>query len=219
MINNKNQNNLKNFFATTFLGGVVVILPLAIFALLANWIISLIGGILDPIVSLFPEKWNHTLLRLIAFGILVIICFGIGLLVKTQFGSTMFSWVEDHWLSKLPFYSTIKETTQQIIGKDKSPFSKVVLIDPYGSGAKMIGFVTDEDKNSGRITVFSPTAPNPTNGFVFIVHEKDVEFLDVRSEEALRNIIGLGSGTSSIINRVVSKKDLTVIEKIEKPTS
>lgn len=206
MINNKNRDNLKNFLATTFLGGVVVILPLAIFALLANWIISLIGGILDPIVSLFPEKWNHTLLRLIAFGILVIICFGIGLLVKTQFGSTMFSWVEDHWLSKLPFYSTIKETTQQIIGKDKSPFSKVVLIDPYGSGAKMIGFVTDEDIINKRLTVFSPTAPNPTNGFVFIIDEKDAEFLDVKADEALRNIIGLGSGSATLITKVKKNK-------------
>lgn len=197
-----NNNNFKDFLATTFLGGVVVILPLAIFALLANWIISLVGGILDPIVSLFPEKWNHTLLRLSAFAILMLLCFGIGLLVKTQFGSTMFTWVEDHWLSRLPFYSTIKETTQQIIGKDKSPFSQVVLIDPYGSGVKMIGFVTDEDISNNRLTVFSPTAPNPTNGFVFIVDAKDVEFLDVKADEALRNIIGLGSGSASLIRKV-----------------
>lgn len=197
-----NNNNFKDFLATTFLGGVVVILPLAIFALLANWIISLVGGILDPIVSLFPEKWNHTLLRLSAFAILMLLCFGIGLLVKTQFGSTMFTWVEDHWLSRLPFYSTIKETTQQIIGKDKSPFSQVVLIDPYRSGVKMIGFVTDEDISNNRLTVFSPTAPNPTNGFVFIVDAKDVEFLDVKADEALRNIIGLGSGSASLIRKV-----------------
>lgn len=201
------NKNLKSFLATTFLGGLVVILPLAIFALLANWIISLIGGVLDPIVSLFPEKWNQSFLKLIAFGIVVLVCFGIGLLVKTQFGNTLFSCVEEHWLAKLPFYSTIKETTQQIIGKDKSPFSKVVLIDPYGSGIKMIGFVTDEDKVFKILTVFSPTAPNPTNGFVFIVKEKDVEYLDIRAEEAIRNIIGLGSGTANLTNKIIGKKD------------
>lgn len=202
------NKNLKSFLATTFLGGLVVILPLAIFALLANWIISLIGGILNPIVSLFPAEWdNQNLLKFIAFGIIVLLCFGIGLLVKTHFGNNMFNWVEENWLAKLPFYSTIKETTQQIIGKDKSPFSKVVLIDPYGSGIKMIGFVTDEDKTFKILTVFSPTAPNPTNGFVFIVKEKDVEYLDIRAEEAIRNIIGLGSGTANLTNKIIGKKD------------
>jgi uncharacterized membrane protein len=201
------NKNLKSFLATTFLGGLVVILPLAIFALLANWIISLVGGVLEPIVSLFPEKWNQTLLKLIAFGILVLLCFGIGLLVKTQFGSTLFSWVEENWLSRLPFYSTIKETTQQIIGKDKSPFSKVVLLDPYGNGVKMIGFVTDEDKENKVLTVFSPTAPNPPNGFVFIVNEDDIQYLDIRAEEAIRNIIGLGSGTANIHSKIIKKKE------------
>jgi uncharacterized membrane protein len=202
------SNNFKNFLATTFLGGLVVILPLAIFAILANWILSLIGGILDPIVSLFPEKWNQTLLRLSAFAVIVIICFLIGLLVKTQFGSTMFNWVEENWMAKLPFYSTIKETTQQLIGKDKTPFAKVVLVDPYGSGVKMIGFVTDEDPSTKRYTIFVPTAPNPTNGFVFILKEDVIEFLDVRSEEAMRSIIGLGSGSAGIINKIRLLEDL-----------
>jgi uncharacterized membrane protein len=202
------SNSLKNFLATTFLGGLVVILPLAIFAILANWILSLIGGVLDPIVSLFPEKWNQTLLKMAAFAVIVIICFLIGLLVKTQFGSSIFNWVEENWMAKLPFYSTIKETTQQLIGKDKTPFAKVVMVDPFGSGVKMIGFVTDEEPNTKRYTIFVPTAPNPTNGFVFILKEDEIEFLDVRSEEAMRTIIGLGSGSAGIINKVKLLEDL-----------
>jgi uncharacterized membrane protein len=202
------SNSLKKFLATTFLGGLVVILPLAIFAILANWILSLIGGVLNPIVSLFPEKWNHTLLKMAAFAVIVIICFLIGLLVKTQFGSSIFNWVEENWMAKLPFYSTIKETTQQLIGKDKTPFAKVVMVDPFGSGVKMIGFVTDEEPSTKRYTIFVPTAPNPTNGFVFVLKEEVIEFLDVRSEEAMRTIIGLGSGSAGIINKVKLLEDL-----------
>lgn len=192
------MSNFKNFLATTFLGGLVVILPLAIFGLLANWIISIIGGFLDPIVSLFPGDLDATLVKLIAFAIITAFCFLIGLVVKTQFGTAIFNWVEENTIARLPFYTGIKETVQQFIGNEKTPFSRVVLVEPFAKGAKMIGFVTDENEEEGIYTVFAPTAPNPTNGYVFIVPKEQIEFLDVKSEQAMKNIVSLGAGTADI---------------------
>ena len=71
-------SKLQKFFSTTFLGGVVVILPLLIFAILAKWVIGFFDGIVDPISMLFPERWNHILIRLLAFGVITLFCFGIG---------------------------------------------------------------------------------------------------------------------------------------------
>lgn len=187
------MNNLKNFLATTFLGGLVVILPLAIFAILAKWVIGFFDGIIDPISSLFPERWNEILIKLMAFGIITLFCFAIGLLVRTQFGNSVFNWFEEQALYRLPLYSTIKTTVQQFFGKDKTAFSQVVLIEPFANGVKMMGFVTDETAD-GLLTIFSPTAPNPTNGYVFMVQKEDCEFLDVKSEEAMKNILSLGAG-------------------------
>ncbi|MEZ4917353.1 MAG: DUF502 domain-containing protein [Chitinophagales bacterium] len=193
-----NKHKLRNFLATTFLGGVVVILPLAIFGLLANWIIGIIGGFLDPVVSLFPESWNVTLVKLIAFAIITVLCFLIGLSVRTQIGTAIFSLFEENTIGRLPFYSVIKETVQQFIGKEKTPFSRVVLVEPFAKGAKMIGFVTDENEEEGTYTVFAPTAPNPTNGYVFILTKEQIEFLDVKSEQAMKSIVSLGAGTAGM---------------------
>ncbi|MGB1248368.1 MAG: DUF502 domain-containing protein [Chitinophagales bacterium] len=194
------MSKFKSFIATTFIGGVVVILPIAIFFLLANWIVGLISGFLEPIVSLFPAQWNTALIKLSAFGIIIALCFMIGLVVRTQFGNNIFSWVEETWLSKLPLYSTIKETVKQFIGNEKTPFSQVVMVRPFGDKSKMIGFVTDE-LDDEKYVVFVPTAPNPTNGYVFVMGKEDIEFLDTRSEEAMKTIISLGAGTNKIINR------------------
>ena len=69
---------------------------------------------------------------------------------------------------------------------------------PYGpEGSKMYGFVADEHQN-GMYTIFVPTAPNPTNGFVFYMEAKDVELVDVKPEEAIRMIIGIGTGASKL---------------------
>jgi len=191
-------SRMQKFFSTTFLGGVVVILPLLIFAILAKWVISFFDGIVDPISTLFPERWNEILIRVLAFGVITIFCFGIGLVVRTQFGNSLFNWVEDQLFSRLPLYKAIKETVQQLFGKEKTAFSQVVLIEPFVKGTKMMGFVTDETEN-GLLTVFTPTAPNPTNGYVFILHKDEVEFLDIKADSAMKNIISLGAGMGSAI--------------------
>lgn len=198
------MSNFKNFLATTFLGGLVVILPLAIFAILAKWVIGFFDGIIDPIASLFPNRWNEILIKILAFAIITALCFLIGLIVRTQFGTSLFNWFEDQALSRLPLYSTIKETVQQFFGKEKSAFSQVVLIEPFGKGSKMVGFVTDETED-GILTVFAPTAPNPTNGYVFVVDKKDAEYIDTKSEIAMRTIISLGAGTGKMLQKAKAK--------------
>jgi uncharacterized membrane protein len=194
------MSKIRTFLGTTFIGGLVVILPLAIFAILAKWIIGIFDGILDPLVSLFPHAWNEILIKLLAAAIITMMCFGIGLAVKTQFGTSIISWVEEQAFARLPLYTTIKDTVQQLFGKEKTAFSQIVLIEPFGKGSKMMGFVTDES-NDGLITVFTPTAPNPTNGYVFIVDKQDVEYINGKSDVAMRNIISLGAGMSKMIEK------------------
>ena len=194
------MNKLKTFLGTTFIGGLVVILPLAIFALLMKWVIGIFNGILDPLVSLFPESWNEILIKLLAAAIITMMCFGIGLAVRTQFGTSIISWIENQAFARLPFYSTIKDTVQQFFGKEKTAFSQVVLIEPFGKGAKMMGFVTDESEN-GLLTVFTPTAPNQTNGYVFVIHKSEVEYIQAKSDFAMRNIISLGAGMSKMVEK------------------
>lgn len=206
-------NKFKTFLGTTFIGGLVVILPLAIFALLTKWVIGIFDGILDPLVSLFPERWNEILIKLLAAAIITLMCFGIGLAVRTQFGTSIIFWIEDQAFSRLPFYTTIKDTVQQFFGKEKTAFSQVVLVEPFGKGAKMMGFVTDESED-GLLTVFTPTAPNPTNGYVFVVRKEDVEYINAKSDFAMRNVISLGAGMS----KMIEKSRLTQANKDFPPT-
>jgi len=207
------MNKFKAFLVSTFIGGLVVILPLAIFAILAKWVIGVFDGILDPFVSLFPERWNEILIKLLAAAIITMMCFGIGLAVRTQFGTSIFSWIEDQAFARLPFYTTIKDTVQQFFGKEKTAFSQVVLIEPFSKGVKMMGFVTDENAN-GWLTVFAPTAPNPTNGYVFIVRKEDAEYIHAKSDFAMRNIISLGAGMS----KMIEESRLTQAKKDSSPT-
>jgi len=74
-----------------------------------------------------------------------------------------------------------------------------VLVDVYGNGTRMTGFITDEHA-SGNYTVFVPTGPNPTNGFIFHVQADQIERLDqTKTDDALRSIIAVGVGSNAIM--------------------
>ncbi len=194
------MRRLKNFIFTTLIGGFIVLLPFTIFVVLAKSLIGFIKNILDPISILvkheIPWETPEYFYDLLAFIIVISIFFSVGLFVKTRFGKNLFDFIEHTYLDKLPLYSSIKKTVQQFTGVKKMPFSEVVLVDAFSNGTKMTGFVTDKNDN-GIYTVFVPTAPNPTNGFIFHVKESQIEHTpDVKTEDAMRTIIGVGVGTS-----------------------
>ncbi len=194
------MKRLNNFVRTTLLGGAVVVLPVTIFILLAKLIFDTIRALIDPISSIlpFPSISSDILLDLIALGLIIAFFFLMGLFVQTSLGQGLIALIERELLHRLPFYGAIKETVLQFTGAKRMPFSQVAIVRPYGpEGSKMYGFVADEHQN-GMYTIFVPTAPNPTNGFVFYMEAKDVELVDVKPEEAIRMIIGIGTGASKL---------------------
>ena len=188
---------LKKFFLTTAFGGLVILLPIFIFISLLKLVFDLIRNIVAPLSKLigFAQATNELVIDLLAVAIVLVGCFLVGLFTRTRVGKGLFKELNTMLTNNMPFYGLIRETVQQFTGAKKMPFSKVVLIDPFGSGNQMIGFVADEHAN-GRFTIFVPTGPNPTNGFIFHVAKEQLEFIDLKPEEAMRVVIGVGAGAS-----------------------
>ncbi len=200
---------LQRFFVTTVIGGLVVVLPITIFIFLVRLVFQIIFGFVAPIGSLFPfpESVKDWIVNLVALAVVILIFFLIGLVVRTSFGSQLFGMIERDLLSRLPFYNTLRETVRQLIGSNRTPFGRVVLVNVFGTQTRMTGFITDELGNE-MYTVFVPTAPNPTNGFVFHCHTSQIEFLDhIKSEDALRSIIAVGAGSNILFKEKQGKNN------------
>ncbi|MTI20990.1 DUF502 domain-containing protein, partial [Fulvivirga sp. RKSG066] len=75
--------------------------------------------------------------------------------------------------------------------------SEAVIIDPFDTGTLMTGFITDKI-NDDLYCIFVPTAPNPTNGNIYHVKKEAITFLDVAPQEAMRTVIGMGTGTAKL---------------------
>jgi uncharacterized membrane protein len=194
----------KNFFKTTLLGGVIVILPAIILILAFKWLFGVVGSAIEPLTNLVvealpvPEQYNRPVATLIVLSVIILGCFFFGLFVRTKLGLMIFNGFENSLLSKAPGYKMIKETVNQLLGKKASPFSSVALVSIYGNDTLMTAFITDRHDN-GMVTVFVPTGPNPTSGFIYHLNQNQVYSVGVTVESAMRSVIACGAGAGALI--------------------
>ena len=200
------MEKLKGFLKSTVMGGVLVILPLAVLVFIANWLFMFVSEAISPLTGALLTRWSlrPVVADIIVVLLLVILCAAVGFIVRTRVGKWIYQSVENRILRKAPGYSIIKETVVQFVGNKKSPFSSVALVQIYGNDTMVSAFVTDTH-DDGSCTVFVPTGPNPTSGNIYHVKGEYVHPVDVPVEDAMRSIISCGAGSSSLIRQLGAK--------------
>ncbi len=187
---------------TYFLTGVVVLIPIGITVYLTILIMS-ISPLLIP-SSINPNKYLPFNIPGLEFLIAFVIITVIGMISLTFIGRTLLAFGQ-RILNKIPILRTIYNGVGQLTknfttGSNKS--KKIVLVEYPRKGLWSIGFATGENKgeiaskkgkNKKLINVFVPTTPNPTSGFLLMVPDKDLIYLDMNFEEASKFIMSAGS--------------------------
>ncbi len=190
----------KSFLRTTLLGGLVVILPVTIIAAVFGWLYTKATGLIQPITDYLVGKTDlkEFIADIVVLSLIVGVCFVIGLIVKTRVGRFVHEKLESNVLRIAPGYNLIKDTVLQFLGRKKSPFSSVALVQLYQSRTLATAFVTDEHED-GSVSVFVPTGPNPTSGQIFHLESRYVHPVAVGVDEAMRSIISCGAGSGKLI--------------------
>jgi uncharacterized membrane protein len=197
------MGKLKEFIKSTVIGGLLVILPLAIFVFTAGWLFDIVRSTINPLTEMLLARASlpSVAADVIVILLLVAVCFVIGFVVRTSLGKWLYNTVESRFLKKVPGYSLIKETVSQFLGGKKAPFSSVALVQIYGNETMVSAFVTDSH-DDGSYTVFVPTGPNPTSGNIYHLKGKWVHPVDVSVEDTMRSIISCGAGSSMLIEKL-----------------
>lgn len=199
------MKRLRSFVSITLIGGFMVILPIAIFLWLVEWLLGVVRGIIQPLSQWLVAQTAFTSYIADVVCVLILLCtfFLIGLFIKTSVGE----WVHDQldaWLTRLaPGYKTIREIVSQLLGGEgntsllKGEVCRAYLMG-RAAGVSVTAIVTAKHAN-GDYTVYVPTAPIPTSGFVYHLSSECVDLLPhVRVEEAMRTVIACGSGSQVI---------------------
>ena len=190
-----------------FLAGLIVIAPIGF----TMWIInSIIGWIDGWVLPLIPYNYHFTEyigINLKGLGVIFFLIFTVlvGWIGKGILGRT-FLRIGENLVDRTPIvrsvYSGIKQIAETVLSSRDSSFDKACLIEYPRKGIWAIAFVASDskgeiaeknpNKNNQLVSVFIPTTPNPTSGFLLFIPKSDITYLDMTIEEAAKLVISAG---------------------------
>lgn len=180
---------------------------------IAEQILSLLGLTGVPILFLSQEQVLSFVSKMLVLLFLFALIIGIGAVGRYVVFRYMMR-LGDAILHKIPVISSVYKTSQELIGTilstDAKAFKQVVLIPFPHEASYSVGLVTrDEPIFNGRISVFIPTTPNPTSGYLIMYEKEKVIPIDMTVEEALRFVVSCG-----VLYEPTKRSQLEIKEKL-----
>ncbi|MEO1491470.1 MAG: DUF502 domain-containing protein [Pseudomonadota bacterium] len=188
-----------------FLTGLIVVAPVAITIYLTWTIITLVDATVVPLLPSVYNPRTYFDTDIPGFGLLIFLLFTtiVGYFTKNLFGRQLIK-IGESWLENVPIirsiYNALKQIVETILNQSNSSFSSACLVEYPRKGIWAVAFVSTDTKgeiakkvgNGGMTSVFLPTTPNPTSGFLLFVPNEDVIILDMSVEEAAKLVISAG---------------------------
>lgn len=190
---------------SNFLTGLVIVAPVS----LTIWVIWASINFIDArVVPLVPDVYNPATYlgkNIAGFGVIIFLIFTalVGALTKGIAGRQFIKWGEslfDRTPVVRSIYTAVKQIIETILQQSSSSFQQACLIEYPRRGLWAVAFISTDTNGElpgklGRddmLSVFLPTTPNPTSGFLLFVPRGDVIILDMSIEEAAKLVISAG---------------------------
>lgn len=196
---------LGTLFKKYFISGLLVLIPIVGTIWILKIIIVYADGVFTGLLpyKIRPEAWLGRDIPGIGLFITIALVLFVGVFTRHYVGKAMLRFGDD-LIEKIPLgrgiYNSIKQFMHAFIPSEGGRhYKKIVAVEYPRKGCYMIGFVLgpvlskiQENTEDHMISVFLPTTPNPTSGFMISVSEKDTIALQITVEQAFKYII---SGT------------------------
>lgn len=189
---------LKQRIQRLILAGLVVLAPVSITAVLLYQIFQLLDGVFAPLVV----QLVGTQIPGVGMLLTLLLVLALGWLSTNVIGRRLIHWTE-RLVAQVPVgrsvYSASKSVLEILSQRQTDAFKRVVLIEYPRKGMYAIAFVTARlgwekihpDLADAR-TVFLPTTPNPTSGYLLLVPKAEIIDLPITVEEGVRLVISGG---------------------------
>ncbi len=189
-----------------FLSGFMLLAPLFVTCWVFLLLFENVGGVFRPLfVRFVPEQlrdfaivWN-----IIATAIVVVLITLLGYVSRYVLGK-YFGGLAERFIQTIPgvngVYNTVKQLVATFSTQNRSLFSKVVLIEFPRKGAHTIAFLTSKTQGEAQArtgkelwTVFVPTTPNPTGGYLLLIPKDEIIELEMSVGDGMKLVISGGA--------------------------
>ena len=196
-------------FRNAFLSGLVLLAPLAVTWVVFTWLVDRVGGQFKPLFffavpEILRDNPNLSLVWDILATLLVVLLIAVLGFLSRWVLTRYFTQLTERFINNIPgigaVYRTVKQIVDTFSAQKRNVFEKVVMVEYPAPGSFVLGFLTNRANGEvqGRTddemwTVFVPTTPNPTSGFLIFYQKKNVIEMDMSVSEAMKLIISGGS--------------------------
>jgi uncharacterized membrane protein len=202
----KRRRTLFGSLRSSFLTGLVVIAPIWLTIWLMWSVIGWIDGWVLPFVpgKFRPEQYIGINLRGVGVIIFLVFTVIVGWLAKGLIGRSLLRWGEG-LVDRMPVvrsvYNGLKQIAETVFAQTDTSFDTACLIEYPRKGIWAIAFVSTAAKgeiaqsipaDDAKVSVFLPTTPNPTSGFLLFVPRSEIIELDMTVEDAAKLVISAG---------------------------
>ncbi len=200
-----------------FITGLILLLPLALTIAIVTFVVNIltnpfVGVVENLLRSLDIEGRNFFFIsgqHVLRYGSQILILVSLfaftmllGVLTRWYFLHQILN-LSDYVIHHIPFVNKLYKTSQDIINtlfsSGTESFKQVVMVPFPTPKVFCIGFVTrksppvcSDAMNATLISIYIPTTPNPTSGYLLMFPKEDVHYLDMKVEDAIKFIISCG---------------------------
>jgi len=190
----------------SFFSGLLLLAPLVVTVWAFSKIVELAGGTFRPLYEHYlpqslqriPFFWD-----VIATFVVLLLITLLGFLSNYVFGKFFFKVIE-RFIERIPGIGAVYNSVKQIVTtfgtQNRNLFNKVVLVEFPREGVWTLGFLTNKQQGEPQTkiaadvwTVFVPTTPNPTSGFLIMLPSSKVVELDMPVGDGMKMIISGGA--------------------------
>lgn len=183
--------------------GLLIWIPLAI----TIWVLQLIVGTMDHSLDLLPPMLQPATLlgfKIPGLGALLtlLVVIATGIFASNILGQRLvLMW--ERMLGRIPvvksIYTGVKQVSDTLFSPGGQAFRKALLVQYPREGSWTIAFMTGRpggdiahQLKDDYVSVYVPTTPNPTSGFLLMMPRNEVIELDMSVDEALKYVISMG---------------------------
>jgi len=199
------------------LSGLLFWLPI----LVTFWVLRFLANLMDGILKLLPNEYRPDYLlgfHIPGLGIIVtvVLLFFTGMIVANFIGRKLVK-LWDSIVLRIPvvrsIYSGVQQVMQTILSPEGKAFRKVILVEYPRQGLWSIAFQTGDGSPEvnakinapDMITIFIPTTPNPTSGFLMMVPRQEIHELDMTVDQAFKLVVSLGVVQPDMAAKLIEK--------------
>jgi uncharacterized membrane protein len=193
------MKTLAEFIKTTLIGGVLIILPIYLAVLLLAKMVNGLLALLVPVTAQIPAGVEFR--QIVAIILLLVICFIVGMIVRTRLGLRVKDAFERAVLQKLPGYAFLRGLAKRLTGRSEEHTLEPALVEIEDA---LVPALIVEELDDGSYTVLVPSAPTPMAGSIYILPRDRVHPVDIPFTKAIGVFSKWGTGAGEFVRAMKS---------------